>query len=102
MKEILTRKRDWIRQLPLFLLVAGCGVSSGMVMALAAILYVVLCRQYHEPFLGPVIRGRHFKQSLLVIAIALVAACITVPFNGGSVTLLLTYIAWFRFCWLSL
>ena len=93
MKEIVTRKRDWIRQLPLFLLVAGCGVSSGMVMALAAILYVVLCRQYHEPFLGPVIRGRHFKQSLQVIAIALVAARITVPFNGGSVTLLLTYIS---------
>lgn len=85
--------KQWILNMPFFLLVISCGISSGTLMLLSFLLHIAICKYYHIALTGPLWESRHFRYTLLFIAIAFGCAFITIPFNQGRPEVLFRYLS---------
>lgn len=90
--ESLLKKHDWLRQIPFLLLAISCGISSGKLMGIAVLLYLVCCYYEKTPVLGPLAKSHLFRQSLFFLAIFFGCSFITIPFNGGNISQLFKYV----------
>lgn len=69
--ESLLQRSTGIQQIPFFLLVVSCGISSGTLMVIAMLLHIAVCHCTNTPFWGPIVSSRIFHHSLIFIAIFL-------------------------------
>lgn len=93
MSDFMIKRRAYILQLPLLMLVVSCGISSGSLMTTAFLLHLLICNYYHEPIMGPIFYKKIFHVSLAFIFIFFACSFIPLPFNDGQARLLFRYIS---------
>ena len=89
--ESLLQRSTGIKQIPVFLLVVSCGISSGTLMVIALLLHIAICHCNNTPFWGPIVSSRIFRHSLIFIAIFFACSLLTIPFNDGNISQLFKY-----------
>jgi len=89
--ESLLQRSTGIQQIPFFLLVVSCGISSGTLMVIAMLLHIAVCHCTNTPFGGPIVSSRIFHHSLIFIAIFFGCSFLTIPFNDGNISPLFKY-----------
>lgn len=89
--ESLLQRSTGIQQIPFFLLVVSCGISSGTLMVIAMLLHIAVCHCTNTPFWGPIVSSRIFHHSLIFIAIFFGCSFLTIPFNDGNISPLFKY-----------
>lgn len=89
--ESLLQRSTGIQQIPFFLLVVSCGISSGTLMVIAVLLHIAACHYNKTPFFGPVVFSRIFYQSLIFLVIFFGCSLLTILFNDGDIFQLFKY-----------
>ncbi len=87
--NILSGKR-W-GEVPVFLLALSCGISSGVLMALAFLLHVVLCRKDGISVFAPFWRQPLFLKTMKALIFMIFCAVVTFPFNDSQPRIFLRY-----------
>lgn len=90
--SFLKTYQTYIQLLPIFILTFGCGIDASSLITASIILYLILCKIYHEPYISELAKSKVFKISLLAIAIWVISMIIPSIYNGGDFKVIEKYV----------